>query len=144
MAYLACLESHGGLILCADTEGGHLGDFPGDVHGGFEGVSSRSSAGERAREGSSHSSGSGSSHSPSSSPGSSHSSSPESSTSSGTSSSPGPGPGSEGFVSSGPCLVSARALWLIESGRFELLRNHLDECEHYYALLAQHSGGYSQ
>ena len=86
MAYLACLESHGGLVLCANTEVGHQKQegHLGEGH-------------QRGHLG-------------------------------------------DGFVSAGPCLVSARALWLIESGRFEALRDHLDECEHYYALLAEHAG----
>ena len=102
MAYLACLETHGGLVLCEDIEGVHQYHhnhnhqeisekaIPIDDH-----IRQRAGVGEK---------------------------------------------GSEGFVSVGPCMVSARALWLIESGRFETLHDHLDECEHYYGLLAQHAG----
>ena len=109
IAYLDCLESHGGLVLCEDIEGGHQRRTHrrDDQEMEINGMTNDSIRDHTRDQGGFRAGGKGS---------------------------------EEGFVSAGPCLVSARALWLIESGRFEMLRDHLDECEHYYGLLADREG----
>ena len=45
------------------------------------------------------------------------------------------------YASDGPCLVTARALWLIESEQFATLRAHLEDCDgHYHTLIARDAG----